>query len=133
MKKVAQIQILSNAAMMAQIELMSKHHKSQHNAHKHNSEAVIIEHFSFESLHALFSELSLSCWRLLEYLQQNPNANTLDELAKQLEYSPTHIIRDIKKLLILGLLEKSEDGKAYVPFDDIQLSFRLSVEKGRLP
>lgn len=82
------------------------------------------EHFGFESPSALSRAITPMRWQLLAKLQQaGPLA--IRGLARELNRDFRRVRDDVARLLRLGLVEKTADGKVWVPFKEIRVSFVL--------
>ncbi|MEI7869358.1 MAG: HTH domain-containing protein [Candidatus Methylumidiphilus sp.] len=82
-------------------------------------------HIGFHSVERMFSELNPERLQLLEVLQQSGGLS-IQVLAKTLGRNESTIHRDIEALMAHELIAKDDDGKVFVPWDemDIRLSFR---------
>ena len=82
-------------------------------------------HIGFHSVERMFSELNPERLQLLEVLQQS-GAFSPQVLAKTLGRNDSNVLRDIEALMAHQLISKDDDGKVFVPWDevDIRLSFR---------
>jgi predicted transcriptional regulator len=82
-------------------------------------------HIGFHSVERMFSELTPQRLQLLEVLQQS-GALSPKALAKTLGRDDSNVNRDIEALMAHELISKNDDGKVFVPWDevDIRLSFR---------
>lgn len=82
------------------------------------------EQFGFESPAALFRTISPKRWELLGRLQQIGPVG-IRELARELERDFRRVHDDVIALLETGLLEKTADGKIWVPFKEIRTDIVL--------
>ncbi|OQY76020.1 MAG: transcriptional regulator [Rhodocyclaceae bacterium UTPRO2] len=82
------------------------------------------ERFGFESPAALFRTLTPKRWELIEALQA-AGPLTQRALARALARDVKNVHSDAVALLDVGLIEKTEDGKLIVPFDEIRAGFVL--------
>lgn len=76
------------------------------------------EHFDFESPAALFRVLTPKRWELIECLQ---NTGPLGVRALGRDVKRVH--DDASAMVEIGMVEKAEDGKLVVPFDEIRADF----------
>ena len=74
----------------------------------------------FESAHSLFSELTPTRLDLLDTLSKIGLCN-LEELATSTEKSYSSIENDVTRLEEIGLIERTEEGKIFVPFEAIEI------------
>jgi predicted transcriptional regulator len=63
---------------------------------------------------------------LLMFLH-NKEPFTIKELSRQLERNYSNVHEDVQLLLGLGLLEKDNDGKVFVPWDELNISLSLAA------
>ena len=82
------------------------------------------EYVEFESPAALFRTLSPKRWELVEALQRYGPIG-LRELARQLARDVKRVHEDVHLLIGVGLIEKNDDGKLFVPFGEIRAGFVL--------
>lgn len=82
------------------------------------------ERFGFASPAALFRTLTPKRWELIETLQA-AGPLTQRALARALARDVKNVHSDAVALLDVGLIEKTEDGKLIVPFDEIRAGFVL--------
>ncbi len=80
------------------------------------------EHFGFESPAALFRSITPKRWELLGRLQQTGPLG-IRALARELERDFRRVHDDVTALLQIGLIEKTDDGKVWVPFREIRTDF----------
>ena len=90
-----------------------------------NSEKSIDYHLGFESARALFSDLTPARIDLLDTLR-GMGPSSMYALAKAANRNYSNIHTDVSRLLELGLIDRSEDGLVYVPFDAIEIRFPLA-------
>lgn len=81
-------------------------------------------HLSFESARTLFSELTPARFDLLETLRKTGPCSVY-ALAKTAARNYSNVHGDVAKLIELGLIAREEDETVSVPFDDIEVHFRL--------
>lgn len=80
------------------------------------------EHFGFESPAALFRTITPKRWELLAKLQQTGPLG-IRGLARELDRDFRRVHDDVTALLQVGLIEKTDDGKVWVPFKEIRTNF----------
>ncbi len=80
------------------------------------------EHFDFESPAALFRVLTPKRWDLIECLQKNGPLG-VRALARALLRDVKRVHEDAKALEASGLVEKTAEGKLFVPFAEIRADF----------
>jgi predicted transcriptional regulator len=78
----------------------------------------------FESAMQLLTTLTPQRWALVAALK-DAGACSIYALAKQLARNYSNVHGDITKLLELGIVEKDEDGRVFVPWDEIDVQFPL--------
>jgi predicted transcriptional regulator len=81
-------------------------------------------HLNFATAAQLFNELTPARLALLEVLK-GLGAVSIYALAKHLGRNYRNVHTDISKLLELGLVEKNEAGKVWVPWDEVQIRVTL--------
>lgn len=88
-------------------------------------EAQPIHKLTFESMKGFTNAFSPKRWELMQTLKEQ-GSQTIYQLAKILgrDYKNTHT--DVNKLLELGLLEKDDEQKVLIPWDEIETHFKLS-------
>ena len=84
--------------------------------------------FTFESPAALFRCLTPARWAALERLQAL-DPSTLRGLARALERDVKSVHRDIPALMVVGLVQKDDNGNVVVPFSRIRTEFELLPHK----
>ncbi len=82
------------------------------------------EHFEFESPAALFQAITPKRWELIEALQTT-GPLSLRALARHLGRDVKRVHEDVHRLIEIGLIEKTEDGKLVIPFAEIRTDFVL--------
>ena len=82
------------------------------------------EHFEFESPSALFRAITPKRWALIEGLQ-TAGPLSLRALARHLNRDVKRVHEDAHRLIEIGLIEKTDDGKLVVPFTEIRTDFVL--------
>lgn len=78
----------------------------------------------FESAMQLLTTLTPQRWALVAALKDT-GACSIYALAKQLARNYSNVHGDITKLLELGIVEKDDDGRVFVPWDEIDVQFPL--------
>ena len=81
-------------------------------------------HLNFATAAQLFNELTPARLALLEVLTRLGSLS-IYALAKQVGRNYSNVHADIGKLLELGLVEKNEAGKVFVPWDEVQIRLTL--------
>lgn len=88
---------------------------------------VTPEHrLTFASLPQLLKELSPGRWTLLEALRAEGKM-TVYALAKLLGRHYKNVHTDVTRLTEFGLIEKTKDGKVFVPWDVIAAELKLAA------
>lgn len=82
-------------------------------------------HLSFESARTLFSELTPARVGLLEALRRVGPCSVY-ALAKAAERNYSNVHSDVARLEELGLVERTEDGSVFVPFDSVEILVPLA-------
>ena len=82
-------------------------------------------HLSFESARTLFSELTPARVDLLEALRRVGPCSVY-ALAKSADRNYSNVHSDIARLEELGLVERSEQGSVFVPFDLVEIRVPLA-------
>lgn len=80
----------------------------------------------FANMPQLLMVLTPARWAMLEALKLS-GPISIYALAKRLERNYSNVHSDAAKLLTLGLIEKNENGKVFVPWDEIHADFTLKV------
>ncbi len=83
-------------------------------------------HLSFESARLLFSELTPARLDLLNTLRK-AGPCTVYALAKAADRNYSNVHTDVARMIDLGLIERTEDEMVFVPFDDVEVHFRLAA------
>ena len=89
-------------------------------------EVVPREALYFANMPQLLAVLTPARWLLLETLKSG-GSMSIYALAKRLERNYSNVHSDATRLLALGLIEKSESGRVFVPWDEIHADFTLKV------
>jgi predicted transcriptional regulator len=84
------------------------------------------ERLSFESLPLMLRTLTPARWDLLAVLRQ-VGKTSIRELATTLERDYKNVHTDVSKLIELGLIERTSEGKVMVPWDVISAELRLAA------
>lgn len=88
---------------------------------------VTPEHrLTFQSLPQLLKELSPARWTLLEALRAEGKM-TVYALAKHLGRHYKNVHTDVARLVEIGLIEKTKDGKVSVPWNVIAAELKLAA------
>ncbi len=82
-------------------------------------------HLSFESARQLFAEITPARLDLLDTLRKNGPCS-IYALAKAATRNYSNVHADITRLIDLGLVEKTDNEMVFVPFDDVEVRFRLA-------
>ncbi len=87
-------------------------------------QAAPVNKLTFESIKGFINAFTPKRWELMQVLKKQ-GSQTIYQLAKTLgrDYKNTHT--DVKKLLELGLLNKDEDKKVMILWDEIETHFKL--------
>jgi predicted transcriptional regulator len=80
------------------------------------------EHFDFESPAALFRVLTPKRWELIERLQEAGPLG-VRALARELGRDVKRVHDDAMAMIDVGMIEKTEEGKLFVPFAEIRADF----------
>lgn len=83
-------------------------------------------HLAFESARLLFSELTPARLDLLDTLRKL-GPSTIYALAKAAGRNYSNVHADVSRLIELGLIERCEDDEVHVPFDGVEVHFRLAA------
>ena len=83
-------------------------------------------HLAFESARLLFSELTPARLDLLDTLRKSGPC-TVYALAKTAGRNDSNVHTDVARLIELGLIERTDDEKVFVPYDDVEVHFRLAA------
>ena len=82
-------------------------------------------HLSFESARQLFTEITPARLDLLDTLRKIGPCS-IYALAKAAARNYSNVHTDIARLIDLGLVEKTDGEMVQVPFDDVEIHFRLA-------
>ena len=80
--------------------------------------------FTFSSPAQLFSVISPKRWELIEHLQKI-GPSSVRGLARSLGRDVRRVHDDVTALCDWGIIERSEEGKVFVPYDVIHADFDL--------
>jgi predicted transcriptional regulator len=83
-----------------------------------------VERLYFDDLPSLLKHLTPKRFELLAELRRMGHAS-INALAKHLHRQYRNVFDDVKTMERLGLVEKDKSGHFYVPWDEIDASFRL--------
>lgn len=82
-------------------------------------------HLNFETAGQLLAEISRERLRLLAQLHE-AGPSTVYALAKRLERNYSNVHADVKRLLELGLIERDEQKRVWVPWREIRITLPLA-------
>ena len=85
-----------------------------------------VERLYFEDLPSLLKHLTPKRFELLAELRRLGHAS-INALAKHLHRQYRNVFDDVKSMEKLGLVEKDSSGHFYVPWDEIDATFRLAA------
>ena len=80
---------------------------------------------SFESARSLFSELTPARLDLMDTLRRIGPCS-VSALAKAADRNYSNVHTDVARLEELSLIERSEDGGVFVPFESVEIRFPLA-------
>ena len=85
-----------------------------------------VERLYFDSLPSLLKHLTPKRFELLAELRRMGHTS-INSLAKHLQRQYRNVFDDVKAMERLGLVEKDSSGHFYVPWDEIDATFRLAA------
>ena len=85
-----------------------------------------VERLYFDNLPSLLKHLTPKRFELLQELRRLGHTS-INALAKHLHRQYRNVFDDIKAMERLGLVEKDKSGHFYVPWDEIDATFRLAA------
>jgi len=85
-----------------------------------------VERLYFDDLSSLLKHLTPKRFELLAELRRMGHASS-NALAKHLHRQYRNVFDDVKTMERLGLVEKDTSGHFYVPWDEIDTTFRLAA------
>jgi predicted transcriptional regulator len=85
-----------------------------------------VERLYFDDLPSLLKHLTPKRFELLAELRRMGHAS-INALAKQLHRQYRNVFDDVKTMERLGLVEKDSSGHFFVPWDEIDATFRLAA------
>lgn len=85
-----------------------------------------VERLYFDNLPSLLKHLTPKRFEVLSELRKLGHAS-INALAKHLHRQYRNVFDDVKAMESLGLLEKDSSGRFYVPWDEIDATFRLAA------
>ncbi len=85
-----------------------------------------VERLYFDNLPMLLKHLTPKRFELLAELRRMGHAS-INALAKHLHRQYRNVFDDVKAMERLGLVEKDASGHFYVPWDEIDATFRLAA------
>lgn len=83
-----------------------------------------VERLYFDDLPSLLKHLTPKRFELLAELRRLGHSS-INALAKQLHRQYRNVFDDVKTMERLGLVEKDANGRFFVPWDEIDATFRL--------
>lgn len=119
--KRAVIQIRHDQDAKAELEAMGGNFVK---AWKNGIASDPVATFTFSSPSQLFTVLSPKRWELIERLQKI-GPQSVRGLARSLERDVKRVHDDVVGLIDWGIIERTEDGKVWVPYDVIHADFDL--------
>lgn len=81
---------------------------------------------TFSSPAQLFSVISPKRWELIERLQKI-GPSSIRGVARALDRDIKRVHDDVTALMEWGLIEKNQDDKVFVPYDEIEADFTLKA------
>lgn len=84
------------------------------------------EYLNFEAPAQFFGQLTEKRWNIVHMMQGAP-AMSLRELARRLARDPKRVLDDVRILINLGLIEKTDDDQIICPFADIHVDMHLAT------
>jgi predicted transcriptional regulator len=81
---------------------------------------------TFNDAATMLGTLSEKRLELLTFLRKQ-NPMTIKELSRQLKRNYSNVHGDVELLLRLGLLDKDDSSKVYVPWDELNISLPLAT------
>ncbi|CAH2032579.1 HVO_A0114 family putative DNA-binding protein [Trichlorobacter ammonificans] len=85
-----------------------------------------VERLYFDNLPSLLKHLTPKRFELLQELRRLGHTS-INALAKHLHRQYRNVFDDVKTMERLGLVEKDASGHFYVPWDEIDATFRLAA------
>ena len=85
------------------------------------------ESLGFANLSQLFAVFSANRWQAIEKLQEI-GPSSLRGLARALGRDVKRVHEDVDRLIEEGLIERTEDKKIYVPFEEIRFEASLKIK-----
>lgn len=85
-----------------------------------------VERLYFDNLPSLLRHLTPKRFELLSELRRMGHAS-INALAKHLHRQYRNVFDDVKTMERLGLVEKDTSGHFYVPWDEIDATFKLAA------
>ena len=85
-----------------------------------------VERLYFDNLPSLLKHLTPKRFELLSELRRLGHAS-INALAKHLRRQYRNVFDDVKSMEKLGLVEKDSSGHFYVPWNEIDATFRLAA------
>ncbi|PYE87118.1 transcriptional regulator [Phyllobacterium leguminum] len=119
----AVIQIRHEPDDMAAIKAMGERFAAAWKAGEQQEPVAV---FTFSSPAQLFSVLTPKRWELIEHLQKI-GPSSIRGLARSLDRGIKRVHEDVSALVEWGLIEKTEDNKIWVPYEEIEADFVLTA------
>lgn len=85
-----------------------------------------VERLYFDDLPSLLKHLTPKRFELLAELRRMGHTS-INALAKHLHRQYRNVFDDVKSMERLGLVEKDKSGQFYVPWDEIDATFKLTA------
>lgn len=83
-------------------------------------------HIGFASLEDLWKTLTFKRWEILRVMT-GAGPLAIRELARRMERDVKGVHGDVQALLNAGLLDKTNDGRIVLPYDEIRVDFVLKA------
>ena len=123
MNRRAVIQIKPDENEFATLKAMGQRFTSAWKSGRVQEPVAIL---SFNSPAQLFSVISPKRWELIEQLQKlGPSSQR--GLARTLGRDIKRVHEDLSALMAWGLVENDDEGKVFVPYDEIEADFSLKA------
>lgn len=110
------------------VESMLQHAASAMKAIESGKEPVRSYGAGFRSMAEVTSLFTTKRWELLETLKLE-GQQSIYALAKLLGRNYSNVHTDVKKLLEIGIIQKTDDDKICVPWDEIDVEWPLPAGK----
>lgn len=119
----AVIQIRHEQDDMAAIKAMGERFVGAWKSGEEQSPVAVL---TFSSPAQLFSVLTPKRWELIEHLQKI-GPSSIRGLSRSLDRGIKRVHEDVTALAQWGLIEKTEDNKIWVPYEEIEADFILKA------